>query len=143
MSREFRLNCVISFIFYLYLMLHTCVQRFDVMGNLKKICKILELNSTLQRRRRAVSAENRSWMEFHRFPCSSWLLCSPGARKANGIRVTETKTAKWRPEARGSPDRLRRNVAAVGWCWCECAHHPAGSGIASAETSAAALGRMN
>jgi hypothetical protein len=25
-SREFRLNCVINFIFYLYLMLHVCVK---------------------------------------------------------------------------------------------------------------------
>jgi hypothetical protein len=32
LSRPFRLNCVIIFIFYLYLMLHACVQRFDVDG---------------------------------------------------------------------------------------------------------------
>jgi hypothetical protein len=35
-SRPFRLNCVISFIFYLYLILHTSVQRFDVTENLEK-----------------------------------------------------------------------------------------------------------
>jgi hypothetical protein len=33
LSRPFRLNCVISFIFYLYLMLHAYVQRFDVTVN--------------------------------------------------------------------------------------------------------------
>ena len=63
------------------------------------------------------AAENRSWMEFHRFPL---LHSAPRGccvlQEANGIRAMETKrqTAKWRPEARGSPDRLRRNVAAVG-----------------------------
>jgi hypothetical protein len=41
LSRPYRLNCVISFIFYLYLMLHTCVQRFDVMRNLKILAKFL------------------------------------------------------------------------------------------------------
>jgi hypothetical protein len=41
LSRPFRLNCVISFIFYLYLMLHACVQRFDVMRNLKILAKFL------------------------------------------------------------------------------------------------------
>jgi hypothetical protein len=40
LSREFRLNCVISFIFYLYLMLHAYVQRFGVMENLENFCKI-------------------------------------------------------------------------------------------------------
>ena len=44
-SREFRLNCVISFIFYLYLMLHACVQRFDVTGNFEKFW---ELNTTFE-----------------------------------------------------------------------------------------------
>ena len=38
-SRGFRLNCVISFIFYLYLMLHACVQKFDVTEIMKKIAK--------------------------------------------------------------------------------------------------------
>jgi hypothetical protein len=33
-------DCIISFIFYLYLMLHAYVHRFDVTGNLEKICKI-------------------------------------------------------------------------------------------------------
>jgi hypothetical protein len=41
LSRPFRLNYVISFIFYLYLMLHACVQRFDVTGNLKILVKFL------------------------------------------------------------------------------------------------------
>ena len=30
-SGDFQLNCVISFYFRLYLILHACVQRFDVM----------------------------------------------------------------------------------------------------------------
>ena len=34
-SRQLRANCVISYSFYLHLMLHTCAARFDVMGNLK------------------------------------------------------------------------------------------------------------
>jgi hypothetical protein len=38
-SRPFHLNGVISFIFYLYLMFHACVQRFDVTGNLKNFVK--------------------------------------------------------------------------------------------------------
>jgi hypothetical protein len=41
LSRPFRLNCVISFIFYLYLILHACVQRFDVTENLKILAKFL------------------------------------------------------------------------------------------------------
>ena len=36
-SRDFSANCVISF-FYLYLVLHTCIVRFDVTGNLEKFC---------------------------------------------------------------------------------------------------------
>ena len=32
-SRDFQLNCVISFCFCLYLMLHTCAARFDVTRN--------------------------------------------------------------------------------------------------------------
>jgi hypothetical protein len=46
-SREFHLNCVINFIFYLYLMLHACVQKFDVTENLEKLCKILETKQAL------------------------------------------------------------------------------------------------
>ena len=34
-SRDFQLNCVISFCFHLYLMLHACAVRFDVTGMLK------------------------------------------------------------------------------------------------------------
>jgi hypothetical protein len=49
LSRPFRLNCVISFIFYLYLMLHACVQRFDVTENLKILAKFL--------------ASKRAWIE--------------------------------------------------------------------------------
>ena len=33
---DLQTNCVISFYFYLYLILHACVTRFDVMGNLVK-----------------------------------------------------------------------------------------------------------
>ena len=47
MSREFRLNYVISFIFYLYLILHACVQIFNVTGNLEKFCKVLETKQAL------------------------------------------------------------------------------------------------
>ena len=36
LSRDLQINCVISFYFYLYLMLHACAARFDVMGNLVK-----------------------------------------------------------------------------------------------------------
>ena len=35
-SRNLQINCVISFYFYLYLVLHACVARFDVTGNLEK-----------------------------------------------------------------------------------------------------------
>jgi hypothetical protein len=38
-SRGFLTNCVISF-FHLYLMLHTCVQTFDVTRNLENILKL-------------------------------------------------------------------------------------------------------
>jgi hypothetical protein len=41
LSRPFRLNYVISFIFYLYLILYACVQRFDVTRNLKILTKFL------------------------------------------------------------------------------------------------------
>ena len=47
-SREFRLNYVINFIFYLYLMLHVCVQRFDVTRNFENFCKILETKQALK-----------------------------------------------------------------------------------------------
>ena len=36
-SRDLQVNCAISFYFRLYLMLHTCVERFDVTRNLEKI----------------------------------------------------------------------------------------------------------
>ena len=35
-SRQLRVNCAISYSFYLHLMLHTCTVRFDVTENLKK-----------------------------------------------------------------------------------------------------------
>ena len=35
-SRQLRANCVISYSFYLYLMLHACVTGFDVTENLEK-----------------------------------------------------------------------------------------------------------
>ena len=34
-SRQLQANCAISYSFYLYLMLHTCAARFDVIGNLE------------------------------------------------------------------------------------------------------------
>ena len=40
-----QLNCVISYFFKLHLMLHACVQKFDVTENFEKN---LELNRTLQ-----------------------------------------------------------------------------------------------
>jgi hypothetical protein len=49
LSRPFRLNCVISFIFYLYLMLYACVQRFDVTRNLKILAKFLASTRCLER----------------------------------------------------------------------------------------------
>ena len=36
-SRDLQVNCAISFYFRLHLMLHACVTRFDVTGNLEKI----------------------------------------------------------------------------------------------------------
>ena len=35
-SRDLQVNCVISYLFYLYLMFHACAARFDVTGNLVK-----------------------------------------------------------------------------------------------------------
>jgi len=35
-SRDLQVNCAISYLFYLHLMFHACVVRFDVMGNLVK-----------------------------------------------------------------------------------------------------------
>jgi len=35
-SRQLRINCVISYFFYLYLMLYTYAARFDVIRNLEK-----------------------------------------------------------------------------------------------------------
>ena len=35
-SRQLRVNCVISYSFYLHLMLYACAVRFDVTGNLEK-----------------------------------------------------------------------------------------------------------
>ena len=35
-SRQLRINCAISYSFYLHLMLHTCAARFDVTENLEK-----------------------------------------------------------------------------------------------------------
>jgi len=35
LSRNLQVNCTISFNFYLYLMFHVCVERFDVTRNLE------------------------------------------------------------------------------------------------------------
>jgi len=35
-SRDLQTNCAISFCLHLYLMLHACAARFDVIGNLEK-----------------------------------------------------------------------------------------------------------
>jgi len=35
LSRKLQINCAISYLFYLYLMLYTCTAKFDVMKNLK------------------------------------------------------------------------------------------------------------
>jgi len=35
-SRDLKINCAISYLFYLYLMFHACAVRFDVMRNLVK-----------------------------------------------------------------------------------------------------------
>jgi hypothetical protein len=40
-SHQFRLNCVISFIFYLYLIFHAYIKRFDGIGNLKNFTNTL------------------------------------------------------------------------------------------------------
>ena len=34
-SRDFSMNCAISFFFHLHLILHVCAARFDVTGNLE------------------------------------------------------------------------------------------------------------
>ena len=34
-SRDFSMNCAISFFFHLHLILHACAARFDVTGNLE------------------------------------------------------------------------------------------------------------
>ena len=36
LSRQLRANCIISYSFYLHLMLHAFTVRFDVTGNLEK-----------------------------------------------------------------------------------------------------------
>ena len=55
LSHDFPLNCVISFSYNLYLMLHTCIQRFDVMF-LEKTFE--ELNRALIR---LLSYPNYTW----------------------------------------------------------------------------------
>ena len=35
-SRDLQVNCVISYLFYIYLMFHACAAKFDVMENLVK-----------------------------------------------------------------------------------------------------------
>ena len=47
-SRNLQVNCAISYLFYLYLMFHTCDVRFDVTENLVKFWVFgLRLNKTL------------------------------------------------------------------------------------------------
>ena len=41
-------------------MLHACVQRFDVTGNLKKFCKILKTKQALSRPQRASGAQRKA-----------------------------------------------------------------------------------
>ena len=43
-SRKLQVNCVISYLFYLYLMFYTCAARFDVTENLENFW---ELNKAL------------------------------------------------------------------------------------------------
>jgi len=43
-SRKLHTNCVISYLFYLYLMFHICTVRFDVMENLINFINFFELN---------------------------------------------------------------------------------------------------
>jgi hypothetical protein len=61
LSRKFRLNYVISFIFYLYLILYAYVQRFDVIKNLKKFYKILGTKQHLTGIRSQLSFLSLSW----------------------------------------------------------------------------------
>jgi len=44
-SRDLQLNCAISYLFYLYLMLHTCAARFDVRGQGLSLLSLLQLTS--------------------------------------------------------------------------------------------------
>jgi len=46
-SRDFQVNCAISFYFRLYLILHAYTVRFDVMGNLEKNWFLGALNKAL------------------------------------------------------------------------------------------------
>jgi len=39
LSRKLQINYVVSYFFYLYLVLHACAARFDVMGNVKNFVK--------------------------------------------------------------------------------------------------------
>ena len=56
-SRDSQLNCVISLFFYLHLMFHACVQKFDGMdgkflgGELNRALLLLLLSVTLVRER--------------------------------------------------------------------------------------------
>ena len=43
-SRKLQANCIISYCFYLNLMLYVCTARFDVTENLKNLSIFLELN---------------------------------------------------------------------------------------------------
>jgi hypothetical protein len=44
LSRKLQKNCIISYLFYLYLILYAYVVKFDVIENLKKLQNFLELN---------------------------------------------------------------------------------------------------
>jgi hypothetical protein len=57
LSHKLQTNCIISFYFYLYLMLHTCAARFDVTENFKKNYKIFwKLNKLWSGSGRAVGS---------------------------------------------------------------------------------------
>jgi hypothetical protein len=66
------------------------------------------------------------------------LLFVAALPEADGVRATKIAKVGVR---RGSPDRLRCNVAAlVSWCWCAVRARASSGRLAGIETSAAALG---
>jgi hypothetical protein len=79
LSHDLQLNCMISFYFRLYLMLHACAVRFDVTENLENFFRFWgELNKAHD----ALHLVTESCWGGCRMPVATPWVCGPSVRGA-------------------------------------------------------------